>query len=105
MNNKIGLVDDTVKDFKSEFEKRMYANDLKFERVLISIEKNTEALEKLTEETKDVVELVRDLKGAIRLGRNTQKFMLWLSKWGIVGAAIISLLNWGDHIIEKILNR
>lgn len=71
---------------------------VQFERMVICQEENTRALKDLTTETKGVVELHRDIQGAARVGHKLQSFMLWLTKWGVIGASVAACISWiADH--------
>ncbi len=65
-------------------------------------EANTKAIAALIEDTSQIVELHRDLRGATRLGANAQKFGFWLLKWGALGAACAAAYNHGIEWVMKI---
>lgn len=59
-----------------------------------TVKSNTEAMESLSESTKDVVQITNDFKGAARLGGKLQDFMVWLLKWGTIGSAASYGVHW-----------
>lgn len=77
-----------------------------FGRILKAQEQNTVVIGELTgqvtalvENTAGVVQLHQDLQGTARLGKKFQNFMIWLLKWGAIGAGIAAGLMW---VIEKL---
>lgn len=63
------------------------ALNMQFERLVMAQEENTRSVRELTDETRGVVQLHRDIQGAARIGTTLQNFAIWLAKWGAVGAA------------------
>lgn len=51
-------------------------------------------VDNIARSTNGVVKLYRDAQGAANLGTGLQKFMLWLLKWGLIGAAIVHGIQW-----------
>lgn len=68
--------------------------DLRFERLIASQERNTQAISHLIEETRDIIQLHKDIQGATRLGAKVQDFGVWLARWGVIGTAIYAALRW-----------
>jgi hypothetical protein len=61
----------------------------------VAITELTKSVTRLTNDTLGVVKTYNDLRGAARVGDNVQKFMLWLLKWGFIGAGIVAAIRWG----------
>lgn len=57
--------------------------------------KNTADLATLIQETRDVVQLTKDLQGIGRVGTGIQRVAFWLAKWGVV----VGILGTGMHWI------
>ena len=68
--------------------------DARWERVLSATESNTKAVGILIEETRDIVQLHKDLQGAARLGQKLQNMFIWLMKWGAIGTAIAGAIHY-----------
>jgi len=70
-----------------------------FEEIRDCIVKNTNSIEDLTEETREVRQLYADVKGTIRVGVAAQKFWLWLLKWPVIGGVLTAIALWlKEHI-------
>ncbi len=83
-----------------KFEERAKTDDARFEALLKAQELNTQAITQLVQETRDIVQLHRDLQGAARLGKGFQNFGLWLLKWGAIGAGLAAAWNWcGNQVM------
>lgn len=61
---------------------------------LIQCNKETlAAVENLTSETSDMVQLYKDMKGAVRIGAAAQKFWVWVLKWSSLAVIITVIYN------------
>jgi hypothetical protein len=83
------------------FEKHEQREAEKFDMLIQSMQTNTDTVgeickqvSQLTQDTRDVIQLHRDFKGAARLGKGAQGFFLWLLKWGAIGAGLVAIGNW-----------
>lgn len=74
---------------------------VQFDRVVKSQEATTLATKELARQTKDVVELHRDIQGAARIGIKVQDFMIWMAKWGVIGSAIIAGITFVAEQMDK----
>ena len=63
------------------------------ERVITVSENNTQAIAGVIEETRGLVQLQKDFQGAARIGSNLQQFLLWVAKWGVIGAGLAALAH------------
>jgi K+/H+ antiporter YhaU regulatory subunit KhtT len=61
------------------------------QKVLSCMQRNTEAIEKLTEDTKGLVEAWNASESALKVAKVFGKFMLWITT---VGTPIIALIYW-----------
>ena len=61
------------------------------QQVLSCMKKNTEAIEKLTEDTRGLVQAWNASEGALTVARWIAKVMGWLT---VVGTPIIALIYW-----------
>jgi hypothetical protein len=83
------------------FETFKIEESAKFDRLLSTQQKNTDAIYELTtsvsrlvDDTSAVVQLHKDLTGAARVGKGVQSFMVWCLKWGAIGAAVVSATHY-----------
>ncbi len=65
-----------------------------WESIAESQKANATAISVLIRETRDVVQLTRDVQGAARIGHGLQSFVLWMLKWGTIGAAIVAAVTY-----------
>lgn len=100
--------DDQLSEFYAEFklhveryeEKTRSDGDL-MTALIEAQRKNTEAISLLVDETRDIIQLHRDLQGATRLGTSLQKFGFWLTKWGVIGIGLAAAYQWlAKHLVE-----
>lgn len=54
---------------------------------------NAEAIAELKRDTGDIISLYNDIQGATRIGAGVQNFLLWVAKFGVIGAGIATLVN------------
>lgn len=88
-------------DHRDYCERRFEEGRQQFDRLIACVTENTQAVTsannaicELTAKTRDVVDLYNDVQGAIRLGAKVQKFGLWLSKWPLIGGAMVAGYLW-----------
>lgn len=62
--------------------------------------KNQEQLGCLIEETRDVVQLYKDLQSVSRVGVGIQKFALWVLKWPLIGTGMYAAVTWSKKFGE-----
>ena len=75
------------------FDEHEAHEEAKFLRLIEAQQNNTQAISELTTQvsalvtdTRDIVQLHKDLQGAARVGSGIQRFILWCMKWGgIIG--------------------
>lgn len=100
--------DDQLSEFYEEFkqhveryEEKAKADGDQMQTLIEAQRQNTEAISLLVEETRDIIQLHRDLQGATRLGTSLQKFGLWLTKWGVIGIGLATAYQWlAKHLVE-----
>lgn len=100
--------DHQLSEFYEEFKQHVekYSEKTKTDgeqfRLLIEAQRrNTEAISLLIDETRDIVQLHKDLRGATRLGTSLQKFGFWLTKWGVIGIGLAAAYDWlATHLVE-----
>lgn len=100
-SNEMSFSDEKLYQFRTEFrqhvnrcEERFNAGDQKFEQLITAQQRNTEAIASLIEETREVVQLHKNLQGAARIGKNAQSFLAWIVKWPLIGAGLYAMFNW-----------
>ena len=76
-------LDMLARDFHTYREQEMQARSDQLDKLSQLVRVQTE----LAHDTRDVVEIYKDLRGAIRVGVSLQNAAVWVLKWGAVGAA------------------
>lgn len=76
------------------FEKHQSEETRKFDAMINAVNQNTTSIDRLTGETRAIVELHRDLQGTVRVGKSVQNALLWLVKWGAIGVALAAFIKW-----------
>jgi hypothetical protein len=87
------------------FEQHELDEGEKFDKLIKAQQANTDAIAVLTEsvsslvdDTSSIIKIHKDFQGAVRVGSGVQNFMLWLMKWGVIGAGLATLVMWViDH--------
>jgi hypothetical protein len=52
------------------------------------------SMTELTNDTRSIVQLHKDLKGTVRVGSGIQLFILWCMKWGVIGVGVATGISW-----------
>lgn len=106
--NDMRFSDEKLYNFQEEFrehvircEQRFNDGDAQFKQLIDAQQKNTDAIALLIEETREVVQLHRDIQGTARVGKSLQNFIIWLLKWGAVGTGIAVALKGAADFIGK----
>ena len=93
--------DEKLYQFHNEFrqhvnrcEERFNDGDEQFRQLIQAQQKNTDAISSLIEETREVVQLHKDIRGATRIGKNVQSFLAWVVKWPLIGAGLYAMITW-----------
>lgn len=89
---------DALKDLSQRFDKHEIEESKKFDAMINAVNQNTASIDKLTDETRAIVELHRDLQGTARVGKSVQSALLWLAKWGAVGTALAAFIKWASGL-------
>lgn len=77
-----------------EFRKHERSDDKRFGDLFELQRQNAEAITLLTKNTKDIIQLHKDLRGAVRIGTTIQHFGIWLMKWPVIGLGLYTAWNW-----------
>lgn len=85
---------DELKDLSQRFDKHEIEESKKFDAMINALNQNTTSIDKLTDETRAIVDLHRDLRGTARVGKSVQSALLWLVKWGAIGTALAAFIKW-----------
>lgn len=93
MHNDLGELTGRFDRHESEVAK-------KFDAVINAVNQNTTSINKLTDETRSIVELHRDLQGTARVGKSVQNALLWLMKWGAIGTALAAFIKWAIEFVQ-----
>ena len=89
-----------LKDLSQRFDKHETDEAKKFDAMINAVNQNTASIDKLTDETRSIVELHRDLQGTARIGKSVQNALFWLVKWGAIGAALAAAIKWGLDFVQ-----
>ena len=107
LDDNMRFSDEKLKSFYNDFQEHRSRCEERFDecddlvRDFIEIQKaNTKAIHDLTNETRAIVQLYKDLESAARLGTSLQKMVIWFGKWGIIGAGIATAITF---IINKLI--
>lgn len=97
-----------LQEHRDYCERRFEQGQLKFDELITCVRENTEAVTKanvaivdLNEKTRDVVEIYNNVRGAVRIGVAVQKFGLWLTKWPLIGGALLGAYLWITEHMSK----
>ena len=90
------------KEHVRQYEERQRASEDCVRELINAQRKNTGAIASLIEDTREIVQLHRDLQGATRVGASVQKFGFWLLKWGALGSAIAVGFKYGVDFIGEV---
>ena len=89
------------KDHIAEYKERQKSQDECIQKLIEAQQKNTDAISTIIEDTREVLQLHRDLQAATRVGISAQKFAIWLTKWGAIGAGLAVAFNWGMQHVQE----
>lgn len=102
------LLQRQIDDLRVEFSEHRVQESDRWDRMLSITEENATAinlvavsLKELTADTKEIVQLHKDIQGAARIGSGLQRFILWCLKWG----GIIGTLGAAIHYITEYLSK
>lgn len=86
---------------REEFEEHRELQEERWEQLAMMVEQNTqttrelaESVRTVAESTAGVVRLYEDVHAAARVGSGLQRFILWVAKWGTIGAGVAVGLSW-----------
>lgn len=93
--------DERLSQFQQEFrqhvtrcEERFNAGDDQLKQLITAQQKNTDAISLLIAETREIVQLHKDIQGVTRIGKGVQSFLTWVVKWPLIGAGLYAMINW-----------
>lgn len=103
--------DEKLFQFHSDFtghvtmcEKRFVAGELQFKELITTTSKNTDTMTTLIDETRELVQLYKDVQGAARVGKQVQSVGVWLLKWPLIGGGLYAIFNWAiEHLPDPFL--
>lgn len=88
-------------ELRREFEEHREEQEEKWEQMALMVEANTqttreiaESVKTVAESTAGVVKLYEDVHAAARVGAAVQRFIVWVAKWGTLGAGMAYGLSW-----------
>lgn len=93
--------DGELRQLRREFEEHRELQDERWEQLALMVEANTqttreiaESVRSVAESTAGVVKLYEDVGAAARVGAAVQRFVLWVAKWGTLGAGVAVGMSW-----------
>lgn len=93
--------DGELRQLRREFEEHRELQDERWEQLALMVEANTQTTREIAESVKSVadstagvVKLYEDVGAAARVGAAVQRFVLWVAKWGTIGAGVAVGLSW-----------
>lgn len=93
--------DGELRQLRREFEEHRELQDERWEQLALMVEANTqttreiaESVRSVAESTAGVVKLYEDVGAAARVGAALQRFILWIAKWGTLGAGAAYGMSW-----------
>lgn len=93
--------DTELVELRREFEEHRELQEQRWEQVAMMVEQNTqttrelaEAVKSVADSTAGVVKLYDDVGAAARVGAAVQRFVVWLAKWGTLGAGMAYGVSW-----------
>lgn len=89
-----------LEELNARFDKHETEEAKKFDAMINAVNQNTTSIDKLTDETRAIVELHRDLQGTARVGKSVQNALLWLMKWGAIGTALAAFIKWAIEFVQ-----
>jgi len=92
-------------DLQQKVVSHIHDTEIKFDRgenqfqeILAQLKTLSIAINTIEVSTKGIIQLHKDVEGAVRLGKGLQSFFLWCLKWGVIGTAAAFIINWlVDH--------
>ncbi len=90
VDEKVNALDAEVKSLVSSTSRLIESQD----RLSETQKECTTALTLLTTETRDVVNLYKTASGAVTAANGIQKVFIWVVKWPLLLAGVVSIVNW-----------
>ena len=94
MSDDYSILRQELADHVAHCEKHFTLSEQRYNEWIICTQQNTEAVTQMVLETKEVIQLYKDLRGVIRIGVVAQKFGMWVIKWPLIGAGIFTIYKW-----------
>ncbi len=89
-------------DLKDQFFLHEREEAKKFGEMISAIAENTKSVNRLATNVEPMLDLRRDFQGTIKVGKAVQGLLLWLLKWGVVGAALVGIFEYILNITWKV---
>lgn len=93
-------IEDDLQALREEFDVHKKEQDTRWSDHIEVQKQNTASINTLvtqlteqTESTKGVAQLYADIQGTMRIGVGLQKLILWLAKWGTIGAVLAAVIK------------
>lgn len=91
--------DEQLTEMYNDFELYKEEQEVRWGQIAALVERNTQAIERLSDNTEDVVRLHRDLQGAARIGIGLPRVFGWLASLGASGSVVAAAVT---YLIDKI---
>ena len=83
-------LEDHIEHTNARFDK----GDERFDIISKCLMDNTAAVNRSSEETKELVTLWHDIQGVTRIGMSVQRFGIWVIKWPLIGGGLYTAYHW-----------
>jgi len=101
-NGQFDKLEATFSEYKKGSESSFSAIHGHFTRInedlIKAMEDNSKKSEEIKKSVSSLIDLERNIKGTFIVGSAVQKFMLWIVKWGFIGAGIAAGMMW---VVDK----
>lgn len=101
-DNQMSL-DKRITNQVNEFKQHVHDDELNTLKILSAVENNTNTLSEYANKMDGVLTLQRDVIGIFRVATKLQKFMLAITKWGVLGAAVVYGVNYAKGLLAGFL--
>lgn len=99
--DKVRFSDIKVMELSEEFHQYCKVNDSRAEVLERKLAETSVKLDKLVQNTADIIQLHSDIVGTARLGIKVQRVGFWLVKWPLIGTGLYTAYEWIIHQLPR----
>lgn len=100
-DEKLTKMHDEIQDISRRFNDHVSFETQRMDTLVKAIETNTKSISTLSDETRSIVKIHNDIQATARVGKTLQSFLLWLTKWGVIGAALATAIRWLLELVKS----